>query len=338
MTSADLPGPAAAPAPALPPLSRRVLALALPVAAGAAGVVAWPLAGDRLPDRVATHWGLSGAPNGASALNVAAAIFAFGIALAAVVAAAALVARRRPRPEAPPAASAGVILGAFLAGLLGALSVATVLANLDAARWQDADLPLLVLPAAPALAVACGALAAWATAPRLADDSGAGAGAGVLRGPAPAPPAARIAWTGTAHARWAWLTAACAAAGAVAVVRVAPVVALTLAVVAVSVGFIASLRVTIGVHGIRVRAGLTPWPSVHLPLTAIAAAGAVDVRPREWGGWGYRGSLRLSRRAAWVLRRGPGLRVDLCDGRTFVVTVDDPEEGAAALAAALTAC
>lgn len=39
----------------------------------------------------------------------------------------------------------------------------------------------------------------------------------------------------------------------------------------------------------------------------------------------------MTGRAAVVLRRGPAVRLDLGDGRTFLVTVDDPENGAGVL-------
>jgi len=66
-------------------------------------------------------------------------------------------------------------------------------------------------------------------------------------------------------------------------------------------------------------------------VNRIESASVIDVRPMEWGGWGYRGMLTLMRQAAVVLRAGPGIRVDLADGRVFVVTVDDPETGVALL-------
>ena len=56
-----------------------------------------------------------------------------------------------------------------------------------------------------------------------------------------------------------------------------------------------------------------------------------DVRPMKWGGWGYRGSRILFRRAAVVIRRGPGLRITTRDGRTLAITVDDPEGALAVL-------
>ncbi len=57
----------------------------------------------------------------------------------------------------------------------------------------------------------------------------------------------------------------------------------------------------------------------------------IDAKPRDWGGWGYRGSLFLMKQAAVVLRKGPAIRVDLKNGKVFVVTVDDPTQGVAVL-------
>lgn len=49
------------------------------------------------------------------------------------------------------------------------------------------------------------------------------------------------------------------------------------------------------------------------------------------GGWGYRGSLTVLRRAAVVTRGGDALRLDLAGGRRFAITVDDPTAFADAL-------
>jgi hypothetical protein len=51
----------------------------------------------------------------------------------------------------------------------------------------------------------------------------------------------------------------------------------------------------------------------------------------EMGGWGYRGSLRLIRRAALVTRRGDALELELSHRRHFIVTVDGPGEFVSAL-------
>ena len=51
----------------------------------------------------------------------------------------------------------------------------------------------------------------------------------------------------------------------------------------------------------------------------------------QTGGWGYRGSLRLFKRAALVTRRGEALELTLTRKRRFIVTVDDPAVFVAAL-------
>jgi hypothetical protein len=51
----------------------------------------------------------------------------------------------------------------------------------------------------------------------------------------------------------------------------------------------------------------------------------------EMGGWGYRGSLRLIRRAALVTRRGDALELELSHRRHFIVTVDEPDNFVTAL-------
>ncbi len=51
----------------------------------------------------------------------------------------------------------------------------------------------------------------------------------------------------------------------------------------------------------------------------------------QMGGFGYRGSLRLLRRAALSTRRGDALELHLTRGRKFFVTVDDPADFVSAL-------
>jgi hypothetical protein len=51
----------------------------------------------------------------------------------------------------------------------------------------------------------------------------------------------------------------------------------------------------------------------------------------QMGGFGYRGSLRLLRRAALSTRRGDALELMLTRGRRFFVTVDEPADFVSAL-------
>jgi hypothetical protein len=63
----------------------------------------------------------------------------------------------------------------------------------------------------------------------------------------------------------------------------------------------------------------------------IERANARRIGPMTAGGWGYRGSLTLLRRAALVTRRGEALELHLRGGRRFVVTLDDAADFASAL-------
>ncbi len=64
----------------------------------------------------------------------------------------------------------------------------------------------------------------------------------------------------------------------------------------------------------------------------IVTASVATAPVLRMGGFGYRGSLRLFRRAALITRPGEALEIELVGGRRFSVTVDD----AASFAAALT--
>ena len=143
-------------------------------------------------------------------------------------------------------------------------------------------------------------------------------------------------WTGTARSAWFVVLAGCDLVIAVAITGAGHPAAgaLMLAVVAAFALFV-EVRVIVDDDGLHVRTGPLAWPSVTIPIEEIEAATAIDVRPWRWGGWGYRGSLRLFSRAAWVVRAGPGVRLDLTRGRRFVVTVDDADAGAAAISARL---
>ncbi len=101
------------------------------------------------------------------------------------------------------------------------------------------------------------------------------------------------------------------------------------AAVALVLGSFASFVVTVDGRGLTARSSLG-WPRVRIPLDEVVAAQPVAVSPlREFGGWGY--GITLAGRVGMVLRRGPALEVERTGGRTFVVTVDDPETGAALL-------
>lgn len=71
-------------------------------------------------------------------------------------------------------------------------------------------------------------------------------------------------------------------------------------------------------------------PRIQVPLSEILGAEVVTVRRiAEFGGWGLR--TGATGRTGVILRSGPALQVTRTGGRTFVVTVDDAQTGAAIL-------
>jgi len=91
-----------------------------------------------------------------------------------------------------------------------------------------------------------------------------------------------------------------------------------------------SLTTIVDEHGLLVRFGPFGFPHKRIPLAEIASVRVDDIEPIEWGGWGYRVGPG---RSAAVLRGGPGIVVELRDGRLFAVTINDPDEGVALLQA-----
>lgn len=69
----------------------------------------------------------------------------------------------------------------------------------------------------------------------------------------------------------------------------------------------------------------------------VAKVEVINVRPTEWGGWGYRWVLnkdntgKLRGATAAVLRKGPGLKFEFGNGKVFVVTLDDADNALAAI-------
>ena len=103
-----------------------------------------------------------------------------------------------------------------------------------------------------------------------------------------------------------------------------------MAVAAVVVGLlmVQFRRITITVDDTHLRTAFA-WPGfirVRIPLAEIERLEYVpDLRPVRYGGWGDRGSLRVLKKAAVVLRRGPGVIFALTGNRRYIVTVDDAE-------------
>lgn len=102
-----------------------------------------------------------------------------------------------------------------------------------------------------------------------------------------------------------------------------PVAALIIGLAAALVSSRASLEVS--TDGVRVRLGLG-IPGRRFGWSGVVSVECIDVRPTQWGGWGYRW-LPYKHARAVILRAGEGLRFTFADDRVFVITVDDAKRG-----------
>jgi hypothetical protein len=197
--------------------------------------------------------------------------------------------------------------------------------------------PALPLGGGGVLAVAA-ALSTWWLLPREAPASTGVAAADRL----PIRPGEVAGWTGKVDLP-AWfvslivgVAAALIALGVLLLLTVGGKVwpiflspALLLVVLLVTAQFV----VTAGPHGFIIRSALG-WPRLSIPAGSLAKAGVVQIDPlADFGGWGIRWAIGPNRKGRWgiVTHRGPALEVVRRDGRSIVVTVDDPGTAAAVL-------
>lgn len=96
------------------------------------------------------------------------------------------------------------------------------------------------------------------------------------------------------------------------------------------VGLIAHMQVTVDWRGLRIVSTLGRIPLKRIKLHEIAAVEVTELRPSEWGGWGYR---IMPGRSAVIMGAGPGLIITTTADKQFAVTVGDPETAASLLLA-----
>ncbi|MDE0290797.1 MAG: hypothetical protein OXM88_19780, partial [bacterium] len=273
-----------------------------------------------LPDRVASHFGISGRADDSMTpelfLVVVGVLMVLGLGMCMAVA----LIRRRLQPMVVLGAS---FIGAFVGALAAGILATTAIGQRGLERWQEATLSpwALILWIGGSLVV--GSAAAWiASSLPTADDPGTGMVPPIME----LAPGQRAFWTSCLYARWPLLLGLVALLVALGLAQLTEMwIGIVLLVPAIAMTTFSRIRVTADRSGLQVRYGFLGWPRTSVPLRHIATARAIDVRPTEWGGWGYRGSLTLMKRAAVVLRAGPGIRLDLHDSKVFVVTIDNPE-------------
>lgn len=290
-------------------------------------VGAWALAEawrPRLPDPVAIHWGVGGEPDGFASLDgVVRTCTVLGAAGVAALGAVGLATRRRP------AYLRGWMTGlAPLVALAPASLLLTVVPNLDAPSGAEArsigpDFLLVVL--LPGVAAASAWFGAAAPARRLAVGPVVPRGAPVSSGRT-----AYTEWVAMRHL--AWIVLAVVTGTALLSVLLggwALVFSLALGVLLV---WFSVYRYRVDDRGLHLGFGPTGPLRRAVAVTEIEAAEVVEVRPRSWGGWGYRinGS-----HAAVVTRRGPGARLRLAGERSLTLSSDHAERLAGRVNAAV---
>lgn len=306
-----------------------LLALLLPTAAS---LPVW-LARHDLPARVATHWSVAAQPDAWMSLSAFVRTIGQLSAVGVVLLLAAAVCATPTSSARPPLLATGAFVGGLFGGLAAGIATWTVLVQrgLDDTHTLPAPrgLALTAIVAAP---VFVGVLAAGLAHGRPEPATHDGSPLASLQ----LGDGEQATWWQRLSASWPWVLALVGLAHmVVGIFLESAILAMTLSVsglVLVALGVaMSSIRVSADKRGVIVRWGPLGWPSTTVPLGDIARASAIDVRPLDCGGWGYRGSLRLLGWAAIVMRAGPGLRMDLRSGKVMTVTVDDPETAAGLL-------
>jgi len=293
----------------------------------------------RLPDPVAIHWSLTGRPNGHAGLAlVTGLVLAAWIGIAALTTAAAGTSdvRRRGTREVMLTA-----LGAT-AGTLISSTWITVLANRDQRRWDEARLDtgrcLAVVAVCTILLAVLGR-----TIGRIGPDQPDAGPPGALSVETVPPGEGQILiWVSGAHNRaFQLLAVACIAAS---VTLAAPVISwlptsdrVLYAGGAFFLGliflFCSTLRVSIRDDVLTAELSPLRWPRRTIQLRPLVRAWRSNHSALSFGGWGLRG-VPGSSRSAMIVRGGECLNIEYGKDRTFVVSVDDADTGAAVINAA----
>ncbi|MEP7194205.1 MAG: DUF1648 domain-containing protein [Actinomycetota bacterium] len=304
----------------------RVIALSvgIPVVllAGAGTLVlSWSA---RLPEPVASHWGLQGVNGTSSLAGLLGVWLVIGTLLTALLGGIALFGGQ-PAFTRRMAAAVSTWLAAFLGGML----IVTAWIQLDVAdAYLARDFPLGAIGVVVLLSLLLGAgVAALMPADPVHADPG----------PVPADAARtalgadeRAVWTATVRMRGTdEATAAAIVLVVAAVVLTGQVALLGFLLIPVLLIVLGRWRVTVDRTGLWARS-LLGAPRTGVALDQVVRADVVPLHPlREFGGWGIRSDLKG--RYGLVLRAGDAIAVQRAGGGVFVATVDGAADAVALL-------
>ncbi|MFC4119353.1 DUF1648 domain-containing protein [Nonomuraea zeae] len=284
---------------------------------------------DRLPEPLAVHWGMSGAPDNATS---------FGAYLAMVLALWVVpwlvmvgVAVRGMGPARRLGRTYWWGSLAFLSVFALGLNGITLLANLDAADWTRAELSGWLVAGIVAVSVAAALAAGYAG--RGAPD----------QPPPPGEQPPRLRMRAGTRAVWVsrvsnpWLAAVTALAGGALLVTIALRLVglvpggmsaglLPVLVVVLVAGLLStSVTVTAGQDGVAIGFGPFGWPVRRIRLSGIDSAMTETRHPSQVGGWGFRG---VPGSATIMLRGGECLIIRYRSGGQLAISIDDAARGA----------
>lgn len=274
---------------------------------------------DRLPARVATHWGAGGMADGfadADTLPYVAVAFTLGIAW--LLAALTTVTRR------------AVVGGGFDSGLpLGMVwflgSLTAILTALQIDSTEPPDLAGWSIPLAMGIGVAgwlIGVLVAGRRAEVSKTRAPALAGAPRLE----IPEGSTAVWSDkTPHAAFMPYLATGVVFLGLGIGWLASwwVTLIFVPIVVLLIGS-TTYRVTAGPRHIEARGLLFGFPRVRVPLDEVAAVEAGTVSAVDFGGWGVR--VNLDGESAVVTRSGPALVVQRSDGAVLRISLEQPDK------------
>lgn len=273
----------------------------------------------RLPDPVATHW--NSAPNNATPLGVFTGVcLGLGAAAVLLLATTAVTVLRRGRPL--PRATVGVGVG--FACLPPAVLLSVLVANLDVPDWHAARsgaVVVLFMLGAAALGVVA-ALVGGLPVPPVREEAADRPSVGLR-------PGQRAFWSGrAANPGMLWALALVPVAIALVPAGLSWPVATWIALVGVLVAALTyRLSASVDAKGVTIRFGLLGVPWRHLALDSIREATARELSAFGDGGLGLRFNP-VTGTTAYKVRGGPALALSMENGRTVLVSVDDPETGA----------
>jgi hypothetical protein len=304
----------------------RIIALAvgapvLLMAGAGTLVLSWSA---RLPDPVASHWGLHGVNGTSSLAALLGGWLVIGTLLTALLGGIAFIGGQ-PGFTRRMAAALSTWLAAFLGGML-IVAAWIQLDVTDAYLARDFPLGAIGVVVLLSLLLGVGAAAMMPADPVPADP-----------GPVPADASRtpvlvneRVMWTATVRMR--------GTDEATAVAMVIVVVGVVLSGQPALLGFLlipvllivlGRWRVTVDRTGLWARS-LLGAPRTGVALDQVVRADVVPVHPlREFGGWGIRSDLKG--RYGLVLRAGDAIAVQRAGGGVFVATVDGAADAVALL-------